>query len=171
MMLRPILVQRKGFVSNSSSSSYIIVVDEEIRTVEELMRYVKNYDYAIRVFNRNFICDDRRGKQDGVVICSSTDTSSCEDCHYRFKCYTNKGNNLVTACLRWLYGDDYTKEDEEDLERFCGEMLKTFNIMFQGKIAYFIRLPDSGEDGDCIDSEIREEARNIINTPKALLDI
>ena len=24
-----------------------------------------------------------------------------------FLLHTNKGNNLVTACLRWLYGDDY----------------------------------------------------------------
>jgi len=155
---------RRGFVSNSSSSSYVIAVDEPINTVGDLTKYIPPVNYAERVFNRNF-------PQTGIILCKPPQPE-CTSCKLKFSCYTDGNPDLIKSYLFWRCGDwDINEQREEEIiSRDFGDCFNSFYEENKGKLAYFIRLPDMGEDGDMIDSDLRQSAYYVIEAPKMIID-
>jgi len=153
---------RNSFVSNSSSCSYIIAVDKYIRTVDDVLDYVSNRSllYAIRIFQ--YV-----EGQKGVAICKSP-SPNCGDCQKKFICFTNTfgyGHCVVTEFIEWAF-PNYNSDLYWAYEYF-GDRIENFCTENEGKIAYFISIPERG-DG-YIDDRIRERGLQIITAPKAIL--
>jgi len=154
---------RNGFVSNSSSSSYVIVVDEPILTVKDLEKYVMTKLYAKRIFDENL------KNQKGTIICEPH-TQMCDECKQKFVCFTNAGYGLAINYALWVgdsveYVDFYAnyKDYDKTLMQFASEN--------KGRLAYFIRLRDSGDGGTVLDSSICEDAYFVLKMDKFCIEL
>lgn len=157
---------RSGFVSNSSSSSYIIAVDEPITDAKELMKYINDMSriaYAKRIFEKNI------KHQTGVVLCEPPQPN-CEECKNKFICFTGGNQDLLRYYLTYCLNTDINDEEINEADKFYGYKLRKFSIENKGKIAYVLIFPDMGEGGTMLDSEIRENAYYIIKASKICID-
>lgn len=147
---------RLNFVSNSSSSSYIIVVDKPIKTINDILAFIAPLSpefstsrYAKRIF-------ELLKGQEGAFLCNAK-SDECNDCTRKFKCFTDRESELVTEWRKWSGIDD---NDDDVLFPLTYE-----NELYEnnrGKFAYFLMFRDGGEGGDDLEGEMRGMARHIL---------
>lgn len=148
---------RTGFVSNSSSSSFIVALDKPCETVKDVKKC--------------FNCSDRYAKrllemlksQEGIIVCNPP-KPECDVCNKRFHCFTGRGYSMIDALRRhWGYrtNDEVTRFVPDYVSRCVG-----FSEKNKDKILYFLRFPDTGEGGDILDSEMRGDCIHLVkNVP------
>lgn len=124
---------REGFVSNSSSSSFVVAVDKPINTIEDVKKYIINPKYA-EIFFGGIL------HQEGVYICSIKE--DCETCRNRFRCFTGSSAKLLEALLD--FWEENNEENREHYRDYYGTKFSLFENDNHGKVAYFITLSDQG---------------------------
>ncbi len=143
---------RTGFVSNSSSSSFLIALDKPVKKVEDVYRYIENKKYARRVFKM-------LENQGGRKICSPP-KDKCEVCSDRFVCFTQ-----TRRIYAQLIADYYGYSSVESFCNACEDTVirvENFVNVNEDKILYILRFADSGEGGNEIESEMRSNADYIL---------
>jgi hypothetical protein len=152
---------RNGFVSNSSSSSFLVAWDKEVTKLSDVTKFVKNRKEA------EFLYDYMKDTG-GVMICYPP-TENCPECPNRFKCYTGRPtDDLLLLIIGGGYREmltDYSEDeiDEMKTEPFFVDLAAKFARQHKGKVAYCFRIHDGGEGGEPPESNMRsgEWCRNI----------
>lgn len=135
---------RNGFISNSSSTSFIVAWDKPVKGLPDVTNLVEHVPYAKRILRQ-------MRKQKGIVICTPP-KDNCDQCRDRFLCYSHRGKVQVIQALRQWYGYE---EDDYDFGDEYSKLLLDFVEQNEGKVIYFLRFADGGEDGDALESEMR----------------
>lgn len=149
---------RHSFVSNSSSSSFIVAFDKPIKTLKDVLEVVPNPQEARRILTQI-------KEQEPHVMCSPPQPE-CASCELRFRCFTGGRSGVIEALHRWNSGDGYDEEDEEEgydiFDSYYSNLI-AWAVSNKGKVAYFLNFADSGEGGDDIDSQMRYDADRIFS--------
>jgi hypothetical protein len=128
---------RNGFVSNSSSSSYVIAFDKIVKSVEEIPC---KKEYAEVIWDH--ICD-----QTPVFYCHNTD-NKVESLNDNRSLRELAG--LIIETRGYTDEDKLTESAKNDLERF---LLNEDMKRFENKWCYYLTL--SSEGGFGIETEMR----------------
>ncbi len=136
---------RNGFVSNSSSSSFLVAWDKRPQKLADVLKYVPNRNEAKVLFGW-------MKQQDGLVLCAPPQ-EKCETCTERFRCYT--GNGTVEELARMIFTGGYEWDSEmdemwysEDNDGWAMEKAIEFFNKNKGMVAYCFRIADFGEGCD-----------------------
>jgi len=153
---------RSGFVSNSSSASFLIVLDKRPTLPIELMSKGASLEEAELLLTW-------MKRQKGILLCNPPQPE-CDSCKERFKCFTGNGKRSELARLirtgGWRYDDeteadaykwDYEWEWDSEYMEKCIERAERLLVNFPGKVVYCFRIGDYGEgcSGD-VEAEMRD---------------
>lgn len=132
---------RKGFVSNSSSSSFILAFDRPIESKEDLEFLVPNKKHRNMLFDRmNF----------ALYNCIFENSNKCNECKERFTCATDTVSySHIESLLDSLYSD-YWRDDEEWIREYSEDATHYLsNRRFANKYLYTLRLAsDNSEEAN-----------------------
>ncbi len=148
---------RYSFVSNSSSSSFIVAFDKPIKTLKDVLEVVPNRAEAKKILTQI-------KEQEPHVMCSPPQPE-CASCELRFRCFTGRRSGVIEALNRWNGSDDEYEEDDEEYDMFDSYYTSIIEwaYRYKGKVAYFLSFADSGGGGDDLDAEMRYEASRIFS--------
>ncbi len=147
---------RHSFVSNSSSSSFIVAFDKQIKTLKDVLEVVPNRAEAKKILTQ-------LKEQEPHVMCSPPQ-AECPACELRFTCFTGRRSGVIEAFNRWSsYAVD--EEEDEDYDPFDSyySSIIEWAQRYKGKVAYFLSFADSGEGGDDLDSQMRYDADRVFS--------
>jgi len=134
---------RAGFVSNSSSSSFLVTWDKRVTCLADVEDFISPPSSAKRIY-------EMINEQKGVLLCSPPQ-ERCELCKHRFECYTNRG--LLESVLRLIYSDcDDMEELMEGVDSMYAKNVEDFIENNRDKIMYCFSICDSGDE---IETEMR----------------
>ena len=130
---------RPGFVSNSSSTSFLVAWDKRVTKLADVKKYIPNHAQSMMILRW-------MKAQDGLLLCAPPQPE-CKTCKERFRCYTGGGKveelaRLISTC-GWFNDEDereITEDDVERAQRFFGEN--------KGRVAYIFRIADFGDGAD-----------------------
>ncbi len=148
---------RVGFVSNSSSSSFIVAFDKQIKTLKDVLEVVPNRAEAKKILTQI-------QEQQPHVMCYPPQPE-CASCELRFRCFTGRRSGVIEALNRWnSYAVDEEEEGEYDdmFDSYYSSIIEWAH-RYKGKVAYFLSFADSGEGGDDIDAQMRYDAARVFS--------
>lgn len=139
---------RSGFVSNSSSSSFLVAWDKPVQSLADVTKYIEDKRFAKRIYQQI-------KEQKGVALCLPP-KDNCDTCERRFTCFTHRGQHRIFyAMMKWHgYEDDEIAEGDCYGDDFSQKILD-FTEQNNGRVAYFLRFADFGEGGDKIGTDMR----------------
>ncbi len=139
---------REGFVSNSSSTSFLVAWDKRVEKITDVSKYIKNPAQARMLF-------DWMREQGGLYMCAPPKTE-CKTCKERFRCYTGDGklDELAKLIGGGGYGDDLDDEEYEEESWSMGKAIEFFKKN-KGRVAYCFRIGDGGEGASEVESGMR----------------
>jgi len=127
---------RKGFVSNSSSTSFLVAWDKKVEKLADVKKFIPNNEQAKILYKL------MKG-QEGVYLCVPP-KSECKNCKKRFRCYT--GGGVVEELAKLIATDGWDiPEDEIEVDEYDIELARDFIEENDGKVAYVFRIADFGE--------------------------
>jgi len=131
---------RRGFVSNSSSTSFLVAWDKRVEKLADVKKFVPNHEQARLLYR--WMKD-----QKGVYLCTPP-KPECNNCKERFRCYT--GGGVVEELARLIATNGYFgySEEEEEIDDYDIERAKSFLKENEGRVAYIFRIADFGEGAD-----------------------
>jgi len=131
---------RKGFVSNSSSTCFLVAWDKKVEKLADVRKYIPNYRQARLLYRW-------MREQEGIYLCVPP-KPECENCKERFRCYTGGGVVEKLAELIATNGyDDFDLEGEE-IDDYDIERARNFIKENEGRVAYVFRIADFGEGAE-----------------------
>ena len=148
---------RHSFVSNSSSSSFIVAFDKPIKTLKDVLEVVRNRAEAKKILTQ-------LKEQEPHVMCYPPQ-AECPACELRFKCFTGRRSGVIEAMNRWnSYAVDEVDDDEEyDMFDSYYSSIIEWAYRYKGKVAYFLEFSDSGGGGDDMDAQMKYDADRIFS--------
>lgn len=148
---------RNGFVSNSSSSSFIVALPKEPKNIADIkLMFGNNNKYK---WNKRLLSKIKAAE--GFTYCEREDTK-CAKCRKRFKCLTNKQLTLWGYFLKARgYSDEEIRINEEE-KTVDKAMIDFMNCNIEATF-YAISFCDGGEGGDDLDSEMRMNYGTILS--------
>ncbi len=147
---------RHSFVSNSSSSSFIVAFDKPIKTLKDVLEVIRNRAEAKKILTQI-------QEQQPYVMCSPPQ-EECPACELRFTCFTGRRSGVIEAFYRWnSYAVDEEEDEEYDIFDSYYSSIIEWAQRYKGKVAYFLSFADSGEGGDDLDTAMRYDAARIFS--------
>jgi len=130
---------RQGFVSNSSSTSFLVAWDKRVTKLADVRKHIPNYREAKLLWGW-------MKEQEGLLLCAPP-KAECGVCKERFRCYT--GGGKVTELARLIstggWEKDIEQEEENNLNVWELEKATRFFEANKGRVAYIFRIADYGE--------------------------
>jgi len=132
---------REGFVSNSSSTSFLVAWDKRVTKLADVKKYIDDPEQARLLFSW-------MKEQGGLYLCTPP-KPECEDCKERFRCYTGGGKVEELAKLIRGGGGAYEDDDyDEENRSWSIEKAIEFFDENKGRVAYCFRIADFGEGAE-----------------------
>ncbi len=131
---------RSGFVSNSSSSSFLVAWDKRPEKLADVYKVIGMKEQAKLLYKW-------MKSQEGLFLCAPPQ-DNCGTCKERFRCFTGAGK--ISDLARLIRGGGWRDSDIEDYEddeynSWAIEMAQRFFDANKGKVAYCFRIGDFGE--------------------------
>ncbi len=135
---------RNGFVSNSSSTSFLVAWDKRPERLADVQKFIGNRDQAKLLL-------EWMKEQKGLYLCVPPHTN-CAECKERFRCYTGGGALEELARLIRSGGwrsDDMEEYEDDEYTTWSLELAEKFLKANKGMVAYCFRIADWGEGCSC----------------------
>jgi hypothetical protein len=138
---------RNGFVSNSSSSSFIVAVPDRIRTLDDVK---ERFNIDRSVYAKRILQQIK--EQEGFLYCKP-DGNKCSVCEKRYQCYTQGSMTLY----QYMHQEDELEEWVQRVdEGSFGGSVNEFMKQHETCTFYTLIFRDSDSGGDSIDTEMRD---------------